>query len=55
MFSAEILPDEFGTTLKHDGIVPLARFERPVSLMAFTCASLDCEFLHAFAFREKRE
>jgi len=52
MFFAEILPDEFASSLKYGRVVPLTRFERAVPFVAFSRASLDCEFLHTIAFRE---
>jgi hypothetical protein len=55
MLFAKILANQLAASFKHDGVVPLAGFERAVSFVAFARASLNREFLHEFAFREKRE
>ena len=55
MFFAKILANQLATSFEHDGVVPLAGFEWAFSFVAFARASLNGEFLHTFAFREKRE
>ena len=55
MLFAKILANQLAASFEHDGVVALAGFERAVSFVAFSRASLNGEFLHAFAFREKRE
>ncbi len=55
MLFAKILPNKLAASFEHDGVVPLAGFERAVSFVGFARASLYGEFLHTIAFREKRE
>ena len=52
MFLAEIMPNQLAASLDNGRVVSLTRFERAVPFVAFPRASLDSEFLHAFAFRE---